>query len=243
MANFPVWSRMFAVVQFGIGSILRSDVRDGASVAISALDANMQDVHNMKSGLRARKRADTHARVQTAAMHLFGQKGFEATTLDDIAEAAGVSRRSLFHYFTSKEDIVLSTKAGLGDLIDAAVARRPVDEPLLAMAENALTDMASDFQGPGPRALARLIHDTPALRAGDHAKYEALEGRLARAMAARKGLAAEDFQARVVATTAIGVLRMATETWLAADDGRGPEVYGQAAFAALRRAASQPDGD
>lgn len=195
----------------------------------------MQAVQDKISGLRERKRADTHARVHSAAMELFSHKGFEATTLDDIASAAGVSRRSLFHYFASKEDIVLSTKAGLGDLIEAAVARRPADEPLLAMAENALTDMASDFQGPGPRALARLIHDTPALRSGDQAKYEALEGRLARAMAARKGLAPDDLQTRVVATTAIGVLRMATGAWLASDDERGPEVHGKAAFAALRR--------
>lgn len=199
----------------------------------------MQDVQDKISGLRERKRAETHARVHGAAMDLFARKGFESTTLDDIASAAGVSRRSLFHYFTSKEDIVLSTKAGLGDLLEAAVARRPVDEPLLTMAENALTDMAADFQGPGPRALARLIHDTPALRAGDHAKYEALEGRLAQAMAARKGLAPEDLQARVVATTAIGVLRMASEAWLASEDEHGPEVHGKAAFRALREAAGE----
>lgn len=184
----------------------------------------------------------THTRVHTAAMDLFVRNGFEATTLDDIANAAGVSRRSLFHYFASKEDIVLSTKAGLADLIDAAVAERPSDEPLLSMAENALTTMAANFQGPGPRALARLIHNTPALRLGDQAKYEALEHRLSEAMISRKGLPPNDLQARVVATTAIGVLRMATETWLAADDDRGPEVYGKLAFTALRLAAgNRPD--
>ena len=201
----------------------------------------MQEVQTEteQPGLRERKRADTHARIHQAALALFARRGFEATTLDDIATAAGVSRRSLFHYFGSKEDIVLSTKAGLAELIEAAIARRPADEPLLEMAEHALTDMAQDFQGPEARALARLIHDTPALRAGDHAKYEAIEQRMAAAMAARKGLAADDLQARVVATTAVGVLRMATETWLAADDDRGPEIHGKAAFMALRRAAAE----
>jgi len=189
-------------------------------------------------GLRARKRADTHARIHAAALALFGRQGFEATTLDEIATAAGVSRRSLFHYFRSKEDIVLSTKAGIAELIEAAVARRPADEPLLAMAEHALTDMATDFQGPEARALARLIHDTPALRTGDHAKHEMLERRLAAALASRKHLPPDDLQARVVATTAIGVLRMATEAWLASDDDHGPEVHGKAAFMALRKAAS-----
>lgn len=196
-------------------------------------------VEDPENGLRARKRADTHARIHQAALALFARQGFEATTLDDIARGAGVSRRTLFHYFGSKEDIVLSTKAGLAELIEAAILRRPADEPLLAMAEHALTDIAQDFQGPEARALARLIHDTPALRAGDHAKYEAIEQRMAAAMAARKGLSADDLQARVVATAAVGVLRMATETWLAADDDRGPEIHGKAAFLALRRAAAE----
>ncbi|MBX9708366.1 MAG: TetR/AcrR family transcriptional regulator [Caulobacteraceae bacterium] len=196
-------------------------------------------VEDPENGLRARKRADTHARIHQAALALFARQGFEATTLDDIARGAGVSRRTLFHYFGSKEDIVLSTKAGLAELIEAAILRRPADEPLLAMAEHALTDMAQDFQGPEARALARLIHDTPALRAGDHAKYEAIEQRMAAAMAARKGLSADDLQARVVATAAVGVLRMATETWLATDDDSGPEIHGKAAFLALRRAAAE----
>ncbi|NBB53276.1 TetR family transcriptional regulator [Rhizobium sp. CRIBSB] len=185
--------------------------------------------------LRERKRAETRTRVHDAAMALFARQGFEATTLDDIATAAGVSRRSLFHYFVSKEDIVLSAKAGLGDLLAAAVSRRPAQEPLMVMAENALTDMATDFQGPGPRALARLIHDTPSLHAGDQAKYEALETRLALALATRKGLSPDDLQTRVVATTAVGIMRMATQSWLAADDALGPEVHGKAAFDALRQ--------
>jgi AcrR family transcriptional regulator len=201
----------------------------------------MQEVQSAteQPGLRERKRADTHARIHQAALALFARQGFETTTLDDIATAAGVSRRSLFHYFGSKEDIVLSTKAGLGELIEAAVARRPPDEPLLEMAEQALTDMAAHFQGPEARALARLIHDTPALKAGDHAKYEMLERRLAAALIAQKRLPPDDLQAHVVATIAIGVLRMATETWLASDDDRGPEVHGKAAFMALRRAAGE----
>lgn len=189
------------------------------------------------AGLRDRKRAETHTRIQNAAMALFFEQGFEATTLDQIAERASVSRRSLFHYFASKEEIVFSTKAGLGQLIADAVARRPVDEPLLAMAENALTDMAANFQGPEPRALARLIHDTPALRSGDHAKYELLERGLAYALATRSGRTEQDAEVQAVAVTAIGILRHATEQWLAADDGRGPEVWGREAFAALRRAA------
>lgn len=185
-------------------------------------------------GLRERKRAETHARIRTAALILFSERGFETTTLDDIATAANVSRRTLFHYFGSKEDIVLSAKVDVITAIEAAVSRRSPDESLLDMAEGALTDMAASFQGPGPRALARLIKSTPALQASDHAKYDMMERRLTAALAARKSLPADDLQARMVALSAIGVLKVSTEAWLASDDDTGPEVHGKAAFAALR---------
>jgi AcrR family transcriptional regulator len=193
----------------------------------------MQDVQEDIStppGLRERKRAETHARIQSEAMRLFIANGFEATTLDEIAEAAGVSRRSLFHYFGSKEEIVFAAKADFPDIVVEA------DEPLLDMVENAMTDMAVRYQTPEAKALARLIHDTPALCAGDQAKYEKMERVLARALADRKGLPEGDVACRVTASTAIGIMKLATEAWLAGEDD-GPETFGKTAFAALRRVA------
>ncbi len=186
---------------------------------------------------RDQKRARTHARIQQEGLRLFLERGFDAVTLDDVAAAADVSRRTLFHYFPSKEAIALGFKAGLGPRIVAAVARRPDGESLLEMAEHALTDMAGDYQSAEAKALARLVHDTPALRGGDHAKYEEMERMLADALARRAGRDPADPQVRVVAVTAIGVLRLATEAWLASDGTEGPEVWGKQAFAALRRAA------
>jgi AcrR family transcriptional regulator len=187
-------------------------------------------------GLRERKRAETHARIQAEAMRLFIERGFDATTLGDIAGAADVSRRSLFHYFASKEEIVFSTKADMPALVAEAVARRPADEPLLDMVENALMGLAAGFQSPQARDLARLIHDTPALNAGDQAKYEKVERALAKALADRKGLPESDLACRVMAATAIGIQKLAVEAWLAAGDA-GLEIHGKAVFAALRRIA------
>lgn len=67
--------------------------------------------------------AETHARIQAEAIRLFLERGFETTTLDDIAEAADVSRRSLFHYFESKEEIVLSARADFPNIIAEAIGR------------------------------------------------------------------------------------------------------------------------
>lgn len=196
----------------------------------------MQENNSAKPiGLRERKRAETHSRIQKEAMRLFLERGFDSTTLDDIAEAADVSRRSLFHYFGSKEEIVYSTKAGFPEMFRVAIAARPVEEPLMLMVENALADMSVRHTTPESRSLALLIRDTPALRSGDHAKYEAVERVLADALAERKGLPPGDVTCRVAASTAIGILKLSMEAWLADDGNLPPETFGRDAFAALRR--------
>src|ERR671911_1637708 len=79
-------------------------------------------------GLRERKKARTHEAIVDAALDLFERKGYEATTVEDIAAAADVSPRTFFRYFDSKQDVVLAKNnleaEGLGDLIIA----RPADE-------------------------------------------------------------------------------------------------------------------
>lgn len=195
----------------------------------------MKEPEDEPGGRRARKRAETHARIQSAALSLFLRDGFDAVTLDHIAEAADVSRRSLFHYFGSKEEIVLSAKGGLGALLAEAVAQRPPAEPLLVMAENALKEVAAHFQGPEPKAIARLIALTPSLRAGDHAKHEEVEQVLAAALAARKGLPEESEPVQVTALLATAILRRSTEQWLESTDDSGPDSWGRRAFEALRR--------
>src|SRR5258708_39352380 len=89
-------------------------------------------------GLRLRKRQQTRERLTRAAMALFLERGFEATTLDDIAAAADISRRSFFHYFDSKEDVVFAWHEEITAALVAAIAARPASESMLAAAENAI---------------------------------------------------------------------------------------------------------
>src|SRR5271154_6532332 len=86
-------------------------------------------------GLRQRKRQQTRERLTRAAMALFLDRGFEATTLDDIAAAADISRRSFFHYFDSKEDVVFAWQEESTAALIAAVAARPASESMLSAAE------------------------------------------------------------------------------------------------------------
>ncbi len=165
------------------------------------------------SGLRARKRVETRARITQEALTLFVARGFEATTLDAIADAAGISRRTFFHYFESKEDLAFAWLDGSTASIVAAVGREDKALPMLTIAANAILSVTAPYGRAEAWALAKLVQETPALRDRSQMKYEKLERALAVALAARKGLKPDDLKARLVAMTAAGAMRVATQRW------------------------------
>jgi len=185
-------------------------------------------------GLRARKRLQTCERLTRVAMALFLERGFEATTLDDIAAAADISRRSFFHYFASKEDVVFAWQEASTAALIAAVAARPARESMLAAAENAITAMVRQLEPGEAIAMACLKRDNPALQARDQVKYEKLERALAEALSKRAGHKTEKLQARLVAMIATGAMRIGGELWAAEGAREKPEALVKRTFAAIR---------
>jgi AcrR family transcriptional regulator len=185
-------------------------------------------------GLRERKRQQTRERLTRAAMALFLERGFEATTLDDIASAADISRRSFFHYFDSKEDVVFAWHEEITAALVAAIGARPASESMLAAAENAIAAMARQIEPGEAIAMARLKRDNPALQARDQVKYEQLERALADALGRRAGHKAEKLGARLVAMIAAGAMRIGGELWVAEGAREKPEVLVKRTFAAIR---------
>jgi len=105
-------------------------------------------------GRRDRKKNETRQALREAAHRLFAEKGFSRTTIDDIAEAADVSRRTFFRYYDSKDDLLRTDVADLLPVMLAALRRRPAEEPPLAAVLNALRTLI----GPdGPPALAESL--------------------------------------------------------------------------------------
>jgi AcrR family transcriptional regulator len=186
------------------------------------------------TGLRARKRQQTRERLTRAAMALFLERGFEATTLDDIAAAADISRRSFFHYFESKEDVVFAWQEESTAALIAAVAARPANESMLAAAENAISAMVRQLEPNEAMAMAQLKRDNPALQARDQVKYEKLERALAEALGKRAGHRSEKLGARLVAMIATGAMRIGGELWAAEGAREKPEVSVKRIFAAIR---------
>ena len=185
-------------------------------------------------GLRARKRQQTRERLTRAAMALFLERGFEATTLDDIAAAADISRRSFFHYFESKEDVVFAWQEEITAALIAAVAARPASESMLAAAENAIVAMVRQLEPGEAMAMAQLKRDNPALQAHDQVKYEKLERALAEALGKRAGHKSEKLGARLAAMIATGAMRIGGELWAAEGAREKPEISAKRTFAAIR---------
>ena len=189
---------------------------------------------DVATGLRERKRQQTRERLTRAAMALFLDRGFEATTLDDIAAAAEISRRSFFHYFASKEDVVFAWQEDSTSALVAAVASRPATESMLVAAENAIAAMVRQLEPGEAIAMAQLKRDNPALQARDQVKYEKLERALAEALGKRAGHKTEKLEARLVAMIATGAMRIGGELWAADGAREKPEAQAKRIFAAIR---------
>lgn len=176
-------------------------------------------------GLRERKRRQTRERISDAAMSLFLENGFEATTVDDIAVRADVSKRSFFDYFATKEDVVFAWQDNFGTALAAAVAARPSTEPLIAVVEEALVVAAVAATEPRALAISKLIHSAPALGARDQLKYTRLEQTLAAALTERASDEAGRLRARLIAMVTIGAIRIGAEGWNDRPQSEPVEAY------------------
>ncbi|MGY8635947.1 TetR family transcriptional regulator [Bradyrhizobium sp. 14AA] len=186
------------------------------------------------AGLRERKRQATRERLTRAAMALFLERGFEATTIDDIAAAADVSRRSFFHYFASKEDVVAAWQENAASALVAEVVARPAGESMLTAAENAIAATVKRLDPAEAAAMSRLKRDNPALQARDQLKYEKIERALADGLAQRASNKSDRLKARLVAMIATGAMRVGGESWIGEGLHDKPEAFVKRTFDAIR---------
>lgn len=180
------------------------------------------------TGLRERKKAKTRLALEDAALDLFASKGFDATTVDEIAAACDVSRRTFFRYYASKEEVF----SGDHEVEEAAVfdfiSSRPPSEPALASLRAAVEAMAGEMGTDRDRLLAkmRIIQQTPSLESTALQHSSQMVDRIVDALVARSGGEADPddvFRMRLVTQAAIGALRASIERW-ASEGGDGDLV-------------------
>jgi AcrR family transcriptional regulator len=141
------------------------------------------------SPLQRRKREVVRQAIAHAAWLLFATRGYEASTVDEIARAAGVSRRTFFRYFSSKEDVVVETSDALAEEFLAAFARRPPREPPLVAIQRALRPVVESrlADADEARAIIRLLRESRTLRRSMLERHARMEERLAASIAERTG--------------------------------------------------------
>jgi AcrR family transcriptional regulator len=168
--------------------------------------------------LRERKKDRTRRTLQAEAVRLFATKGFQATTIEEVAAAAEVAPRTFFRYFSSKEEVVFWSEHQ--PMLAGHVAARPAEEPAAQALRRGLTDgLASFYDQDRDRLLERskLACRTPALQPRWRQQQADLAAGMAQLLAHRLGVPADDLEVRAVAAAIAAALFVAIEEWQAHD--------------------------
>jgi len=165
----------------------------------------------------ARWAPDTRERLRVAALELFEERGFGATTVPDIVERAGVTRRTFFRHFSDKREVFFGDDE-IPARATAMLAAAPADAAVFPVAWAGLRTLAAERFEPRRDQMAasrRIIEAEPALRERDLQKQADLREAIRAGCAAR---GADPLTSRVVAGLTVDLLQIALERWLADED-------------------------
>jgi AcrR family transcriptional regulator len=173
------------------------------------------------AGRRERKKQRTREALIDAAFELFAKKGFEATTVEEIADAVDVSSRTFFRYFASKEDVALTFQEEQHTAVLEALAARPANEPVVTALRRAVVGIAHACEegalgfDPGRfRCIMDMMVSSAAMMARSLEHTEKKQADLTRVIAERMGVdPAEDLRPHVVAAMAACGFRAASNAW------------------------------
>ncbi|MER6784331.1 TetR family transcriptional regulator [Streptomyces sp. NPDC000658] len=171
-----------------------------------------------RPGLRERKKQQTRERVRREAYRLFTERGYEATTVDQIAEAAEISPSTFFRYFPTKEDVVIQDE--YDPALAEAIRSRPADEPIVDAILNSLKGPLGQMLLQDRDELllrTRLTLNDPALRARNAVEQQRSEAAISAVIAQRTGRDAADLEVKCAAAAIIAVFTTLVRHWVQAD--------------------------
>ncbi len=176
-----------------------------------------------ETGLRERKKRETRRRIERKAFELFETAGFENTTVEAIARAAEISPRTFFHYFPTKEDVVLADYADRLDRIVEQLAGRPEGEGPWEALEASFMVVATDYDTERDLLVRRfrIMARSPSVQARSLQLQSGWEDAVAEVLSRRSGREEEDLESRLMAGAAMIAVRASQRHWLAT----GQEVH------------------
>lgn len=169
----------------------------------------------MGTGRRPRT---SRAELERIALDLFTTKGFDATTVDDIAAAAGIGRRTFFRYHASKNDVVWGDFDAELDRLRRWLADCPPERPLMETVRSAVLSFnrLDPAEVPWHRRRMGLILNTPALQAHSTLMYAKWRAVIADYVGARTGRPATELLPQLIAYSVLGAAIAAYDQWLRA---------------------------
>ena len=166
----------------------------------------------VKESRREQKRRDTHLRIAEEGLRLFDQNGYDATTLEEVAASAGVSARTLFHYFRTKYDILeFWHDRGFEQALRPAILAASVERGPLHAVQTCLLELVPRYETDRLITLDRIWHSTDTLRADKQMIYSKMEGTVFAALRERWPQPERRSSLRIVAMVSVGALRLAME--------------------------------
>ncbi|GIH25441.1 hypothetical protein Aph01nite_37510 [Acrocarpospora phusangensis] len=172
-------------------------------------------------GLRERKKARTRRTIQEQALRLFAEHGYDATTIEQIAEAAEISPSTIFRYFPTKEDIVVQDD--YDPLLARVLAEQPKDKPPLRALRDAFRESMALIPPEEQReilARARLQLTIPAIRSRVMQNMLDTLDQLSSVIAQRAGRDPADLEVVTLTGAVIGALIPTLQRWVAEDGAR-----------------------
>jgi AcrR family transcriptional regulator len=158
------------------------------------------DTSLVKPGLRERKKQQTREKITQVALRLFAERGYDHTTLAEIAEAADVSPRTIFAYFQSKEDILFCEEPSMYQRLKEVLDQRPAG----ATTVDALRQFVSSFgdDDDQTRLRKRIIGANESLRLSERARSAVMEELVAESIARDLGdVGPDDIRPRLIAAS------------------------------------------
>ena len=187
-----------------------------------------------KEGLRERKQRETRQRIAETGLALFLANGYEGTTLDAIAKESGISRRTFFSYFKSKDDIILAWQSGAWDAICAELLKVSPDEKPMDAVRKTLVRHIAGYESDKMIAIDKVMRASETLVARKQTAYVIKEEALYSVMCQVWRQPQRRVALRIVAMASIGAMRLAISEWQNQSGTRSAADFLEDSFAILK---------
>lgn len=177
----------------------------------------IENKHNLRRvGLRERKKMLAREAIEEAALRLFHERGYENTSIENIAEAVVMSPRTFFRYFASKEDVVFASWQEIVDMVVVYLSQLPQDASLYAILNAVLDHISTIFQARQERSLImyQVVMTTPALIPPYLYLLTSLEQIIHTIITQRWSIQHDDQYVMLTIATAITTFRVTLQYWL-----------------------------